>query len=264
MRILSDISRPIRRVVLFLVSLFLISVIVLIALASWDLLQEKAFGREIGKTLLQVIAVAVLGTTASLLLAEFNRHREALLREQDRKRVERDKQIETQRRLNENKDQLRKEILRKANEIYANTKRARRLLRARAFHTPFYGVWDKTAQIILESYDKYMEDINDSQLELEIIAKEVETNEQAFSNYQEVIEYIRPMEKYLSRIVSEFERQRADFKGTPASLPIVQLKEMHAMLGPTPNGPFATEFIENHRKLMASIRRDLTSPKPDS
>src|SRR5688572_3353637 len=93
-------GKPLRRAVLFLISLFLLAVIVLIALNHWDLLGEGAFGREIGKTSLQVIAVAVLGTTASLLLAAFNHHREERLREQDRDR-----------RLDENKDQLRKEIL---------------------------------------------------------------------------------------------------------------------------------------------------------
>ena len=100
-----------------------------------------------------MIAVAVFGTIASVLLSEFNSERKVLQEDQDRKREEeqkerdrervaRDKQIEIQRKLDENKDQLRKEILRKENEIYANTKRARRLLRARAFHTPFYDVWN--------------------------------------------------------------------------------------------------------------------------
>jgi hypothetical protein len=262
MLFLPDVSKPIRHLVVFLLSLLLVSIIGLIALASLNLMEEHTFGREIGKTLLQVIAVSVIGTTVSLLLAEFNRAQEALQKDQDRKREAEQQQIELQRRLNENKDQFRKEILRKANEIYADTKKARRLLRARAFVTPFYGVWDGNTPILLEVYDRYMEILNDSQLELEILAKEIETNGQAFSCYQELTGFIKPMEEHLGQIVTEFEQHRADFKGTPASLPIGQLTEMQAMLGPSRGKPFEINFVINHKNLIASIRRDLfTSPK---
>lgn len=72
-------SKPSRLIVLFLIILFLISIIALAVLYYQGLLRDKdAFEREIGETLLQVIAVAVLGTIASLLLAEFNRKQEAL------------------------------------------------------------------------------------------------------------------------------------------------------------------------------------------
>jgi len=249
MQILSDAWKSMRYLVLFLVSLALLSIIALIALSHWDSLKEHTFGQEIGKGLLQVIAVSVIGTTASWLLAEFNRTRA----------VQQEK-IERQRRLNENKDQFRKEILRRANKLYADTKRTRRLLRARGFATPFAGVWDGNTPILLDVYDKYMESINDAQLELEDIEKEIESNKTAFSNQKLVKDYVEPMKHYLDQIVSEFEEQRANFGGAPASLPIGQLKEMEAMLGPRVGSTFINIFTKNYKELISSIRTDLLTP----
>jgi uncharacterized small protein (DUF1192 family) len=265
MKILSDASKSIRPLVLLLVSLVLLSIIALIALSHWDLLKEHTFGQEIGKGLLQVISVSVIGTTASLLLAEFNRAQAVRQKQKDHKREKEQEQIERQRRLNENKDQFRKEILHKANQSYADTKRARRLLRARGFSTPFAGVWDGNTPILLEVYDKYMESINDAQLELEVIGKEIAFNKQAFSSPELVKGYVEEMEGYLGLIVSEFEKHRADFSGTPASLPIAQLKEMRAMLGPAEGSPFINIFATRYKDVINSIRTDLlTSPKLNS
>ena len=250
-------AKGIRLLVLFLVSLALLSIIALIALAHGDLLKEHTFGQEIGKGLLQVISASVIGTTASLLLAEFNRAQADLQSARNHIREIEQERIEHQRRLNENKDQFRKEILRKANKLYTDTKKARRLLRARGFSTPYAGVWDPNTQILRDVYDKYMESINDAQLEFEVLRSEIESNKEAFSNPKLLIENARRLEDYLGLIVSEYEKERANFSGTPPSFPIGLLTEMKDMLGPPTDSPFIEKFSKEYKELINSIRTDL-------
>jgi hypothetical protein len=241
----------------------LLSIIALIELAHWDLLKEHTFGQEIGKGLLGVISASVIGTTASLLLAEFNSAQAELQSVRNHEREKEQEQIEHNRRLNENKDEFRKEILRKANKLYTDTKKARRLLRARGFSAPYAGVWNANTPILLEVYDKYMESINDAQLEFEVLRSEIESNKEAFLNPELLIQNARGLEEYLGLIVSEYEKKRANFSGTPASFPIGLLKEMKDMLGPPTDSPFIKKFSTKYKNLINSIRADLLKNNGD-
>ncbi|MEP6741567.1 MAG: hypothetical protein ABJB61_03640 [bacterium] len=89
---------------------------------------------------------------------------------------------------------------------YRNTKLARRLLRARAG-----AVTGGPGHIQLEDYDRFMEMINDVQLQLEGLKGDVKSSAPAFSSSHVLFAQYEFMEKYLNRLVKEYERSRHKF-----------------------------------------------------
>lgn len=235
-------------IVIVLVSLVVASVIILIILQVFFTLVKDSFGREIGNTLLQIISVGVIGTFLSLLLAKYNHQKNELLRIQELNRIS-----------EENKNQFRKDILSQLNKIYSAVKSTRRMLRAKAFSTPYYkAIKTDDTRINLEIYDNALEDINAFQLQLEIILKEIETNQNIFKNYNIIYNPISAMGKYLGKLVTEYEDNRAKVLGDPPSLIIKDLKNIKQMLDHADEtNQFKTKFIEPYKDAISEVRKEL-------
>ncbi len=241
---------------ILLVVLFVSSILGLIILDYFQALKKDSFGREIGIILLQIISVGVIGTILSLLLAKFNQKQEQFLKEQQAFRM-----------LHENKTQFKKDILHQLDKIYSDVKSIRRILRAKAFTIPYnQAIATDDARVDLKYYDEALEDINSIQLQLEIIMKEIATNEKIvpsqtiFKDYEKIQKSISDMEKYLGILVKEYEENRAKADGAPLSLPIKDLSNIKKMLGHTDhNSPFKTKFIMPYKEVTSSIRSELLS-----
>jgi hypothetical protein len=57
-------------------------------------------------------------------------------------------------------------------------------------------------------YDRYLEMVNDAQLDLESVKGDVKTSAAAFSNAQSIFDALESMEQYLGRVVKEYEEHR--------------------------------------------------------
>lgn len=235
--------------------IFIVSLTALVILASNYDVSKDTFGRSITDTLLSIISVSVVGTLLSLLLEDYTR-----------KQSEMEKQKEKRQLLENNRDQYRKEVLQNLNKLYANTKNARRMLRAKGFAVPYYKNEDDNKLLSLAVYDLHMDAINDSQLELESIRQEITTNKSCFSDDSLITGSLKAMDEYLGELVSEYEVNRPAFSGNPPTLRIGQLTEMKKFLSKTKKEDmegFKKRFSENCNKVRKEIRNDINFPVPN-
>jgi len=211
--------------------------------------EKDSFGRTITNTLLNIISVSVIGTLFTLLLGNYNRTQSQLhTQEENRKRIE------------ENWDQYRKDALQRLQKLYAKTKNARRMLRAKGFPTPYYRNENDSNLMKQSVYDFYMEDINDSQLELEAIRQEITTERSIFSDPAKIISNLKDMDEYLGKMVSEYEAKGSAFTGDPATLKIGELKDIKSFLAHGDEGFFKTNFSRKCNEVRKVIRNDINFP----
>lgn len=242
-----------------LLSLCVLCIGGIILLSKKGKLVTGSFDIEIAKTLLQILSVAVIGTTATLLLKIFDR-------QQDRRQRARDTEQEQKRKIREalqakhtRETQLKKDILNRINEAYSGIKNARRMMRAKAFKDAFYKSTNETANVYLLVYDEYIEDINSVQLALEIISKDIQI---AGLDYK--LEMINPwierMIKLLDEIITEYEQKRPNFRGEPAVSQISNLPHLKQFLESKKSSQFR-DFFDNYKLLMTHLQENILQLK---
>lgn len=249
---------------------------------------EKTLAFEVAKSLLQVGVVAIAGAVISLLTFEYQRsrnegdraadqlrqagerqreldrvkdetqrqqERQEFLRERDRALQEADKTKDAIRKAVDYRESLLLSTLAAAMRAYSSTKKARRLLRARA------RVRRETGAIVLaDPYDTYMDWLNDAQLALENLARDVETSAPAFSDPTTVKEQIRKMEHYLSGLVKEYEGRRANFQGEAPTLALSELPALAQFLAPSAESNFKVSVVDPYHEVQKALRQDLLHP----
>jgi len=184
----------------------------------------------------------------TLLTGEFNR-----------RRAEDEKRRDEERRKAENRDELRKNLLERLNRTYFDFKRAKRLLRAKAFTPPYYGMLNQEATVNLEQYDEQLEILNDAQLELEHIAKDVEANHMLFEHSKEIAAAIRVMEESLKQVVTEWERKRGNLDGKNPPK-ISDLPCLKAVVGPGYQAEVNRELWGGYQKAARYIQQGILEP----
>ncbi len=255
-----------KSIVILLISLFIASIAGLLILKVFFTLGKDTFEREIGIALLQLITVGVIGTILSMLLASYNLKQEEVrneAREKDQKFL-RDQELT--RIADENKNQYRKDILKKLNEIYTGTKGARRMLRAKGFKADYKKVI-KTAgtTIDLKHYDDFLERINGFELGLDIFSKELDTNKNIFSRYKCIDDNIEKMKEYLYGFVEEYENNRWRFTGEPPSVALDYLPVVSEMLAHADkDNLFKTRFITPYKTVFTAVRNELLNIADDN
>ena len=172
---------------------------------------------ELVKSLLQVIVIATLGGVVSLLTQEYSRERER----------------------REALNDFRKTLLGNLVQVFRETKKARRLLRARRGSLQFY--------------DEQMALINDLQLDLETINEEIETTDQAFPG-EEVKRKIATMAKYLNILVEEYERNMPKLNRETPSTSLDELKYLNDFIGSFRESKFSKDFVYLYHDALKSMR----------
>jgi len=103
--------------------------------------------------------------------------------------------------------------------------------------------------------------INDAQIELENLARDVETSAAAFAHPDVLREGLRSMESYLNKLISEYEKQRPGFPHIePASRALSELPGLRAFLESGASGEFRKNFVQPFHRIQAQIREDLLHP----
>lgn len=147
---------------------------------SPDVLAHR-IGFEIIRLLIQLLVIAVAG---GWLLQEYNRRR-------DRNSAE---------------NEFRKSFLTRLVQPYANVKRSRLQLRAKARGEPPTQSTQDERSIAFDAYEKEMTVIGDAQLELEMLIRDADLFPTAFSDDRgtHIRAAIQGMENYLKGLLAEY------------------------------------------------------------
>jgi len=140
---------------------------------------------------------------------------------------------------------------------YNNTKRVRRLLRARVLRAASENASAESTSILGSEYDAQMETLLDAQLEFESIERRMEGNPTLFdtARLDESLESIRG---YLHDTLGEYEDQRAEFEGDTPKRRLSELPKLTAFLGEYGWDPeYSREFGTPFREALKSLRDEI-------
>lgn len=210
---------------------------------------------EVAKSLLQLGVVAVAGAVVSILIFEYQRERQAIDRTADLERQAAEKQRELDRKSLEYRETLLLSVLSRAMEAYNRAKKARRLLRARAIATR-----DQATVVLADEYDICLDMLNDAQLDLENLARDVETSAKAFSTPDVLVKSLRSMDAYLGELIGEYEDSRRRFSGHEPALPLRELPLLDDFLQSARVSQFMPQVIVPYHEVQKGIRGDLLHP----
>ena len=234
---------PVSRLVAVLTSIFGVAVILLLLMPKPA---PASFEMEISKALLQLGVVSVVGVVISVLVFEYQRARNNT-----------DKERDLERRRIEYREDLLKSTLSRAMACYSQAKKARRLFRAKGLHRHE----DHSIDIVIpEEYDRCLESVNDAQLELENLARDVGNSAIAFSNADSLVQSIRSMETYLSELIGEYETHRGTQTLRQEKLMLDDLPALNNFLLPAAKSNFKPQVIIPYHKVQEAIRKNLLHP----
>lgn len=214
---------------LFLIALvFVASGGLLLVAVQWPL---KDFPTEIAKSLLQLVVIAVAGHVVSILITKANNERQDLLRA----------------------DELRNSLLQRLNEAFVEVKKVRRLARATAEKLVMA---DRVYLFIpRQKFHEFLQALNDAQLGLELVSKDVESNKALFVDAEQVIGRLDAMEEYLNGLVDEYEHSSArPVADPPDCYAVSAFPSLGDFLGSYRPSQFRTAFVHTYYANLASIR----------
>ena len=234
---------PVSRLIAALSLIFGFAILVLLLMPKPV---ASSFEMEIAKALLQLGVVSIVGVAISVLVFEYQRARNNT-----------DKERDLDRRRLEYREDLLKSTLTRAMACYSQAKKARRLFRAKGRQRHESMNIDI---VVPEEYDRCLETINDAQLELENLARDVRNSAIAFSNADSLVQAIRSMETYMSDLVSEYETHRGTQLLRQEKLMLDELPELNNFLLPAAESRFKPQVIIPYHTVQEAIRKDLLHP----
>lgn len=283
-----SIKRSIKWIIVFLAIVIIVSIAGIVVLNTVYSLDRDSFAREIAIVLLQLIAVGVVGSVSSLLLAQYSANQASLqaekqmqeekirhdqeraradqaIREKE-ERLQSEKAIDLQRIDIKNKNELKKDIVKRLGQIYHDVKGVRRMLRAKVLSVPYDEKNVATANVYLKPYAQYMEVFNDLQLDLEGIKDEIKygaIHMGLFSKNDEIYESLKLMEEYLADVFAEYETCKSKFneKAYASYAEFTKLQDLLSSAGKTSSTGFRKQFIDEYKGTIASMLGDLVNPE---
>ena len=235
---------PASRLIAVLCFLFGASVV---AIALMPKPLPSTFEMEVAKSLLQLGVVSVVGVVVSVLVFEYQRARNNT-----------DKQRDIDRKALEYREELLKTVLARAMSNYSQAKKARRMFRARGRDRHP----DLDVDIVVpDEYDRCMEAVNDAQLDLENLSRDVRNSSVAFTRPDKIVDSIRSMEKYLSDLVGEYEAHRGTQMLRLQKLLLDDLPLLQNFLLSAAQSEFKPMVIMPYHEVQDAIRQDLLHPK---
>ena len=164
-----------------------------------------------------------------------------------------DRRQETMRQKMDYRKNLHFAVLAKALSSYSQAKKCRRMLCARAIR-----LVAGTKCVLADCYDDYMDCLNDAQLEIENLVRDVQTSASAFANASLISIDLRSLESYLKKLIEQYKTLRPHFSAAAlASMELAQLPTLEAFLGPSDGSEFKRDFLEPYKKIQTQIRGDL-------
>jgi hypothetical protein len=198
---------------------------------------------EAAKGCIGIFTIALVGFLLSQAASALQERRERWSRDLEELRDERQR-----------KDELLRGILDDALANYHAVKRARRLLRAR--------IWmaDHGERIDPEVYDEYLGVINDAQLNFELLKDTTELIGDERVNPSRLQDHFGGIDKYLGKLVGEYEKHRRDVAHSDRAISIAELPTLKDFFNPDDSGPFRAGTTNHVNAAASDLRKALLEP----
>jgi hypothetical protein len=193
---------------------------------------------EIAKALLNILTVAVTVQVVTVVIARYNETRQRALEA----------------------DRTRHRIIHTMNEAFMGVKRVRRLARAESNMRQSSEI-EEVRFVSKRLYFKTLERLNDIQLKLEVLAKDVESSAQIFPQGATVFSLVSSMEEYLNQIVNEWEHHHIQFLGRTGTASIQDIPRFQDLIGQYRGSRFRTEFVHAYYAALELARSSLVITK---
>jgi hypothetical protein len=140
---------------------------------------------------------------------------------------------------------------------YNTTKRIRRILRAQVGIDISGNKINQNAQISKSEYKKQIDILIDAQLIFELYAKKSNESWIWFENGEKLAKACDSVEKYLNKIISEYEKKLCRFPGGDNSaMSITHLSKLAEFIGPSKKAvEFESEFKEAFQKIRLALAK---------
>jgi len=201
---------------------------------------------EVAKAVLQLGVVSVIGVVVSLFTFEYQRARQLA-----------DKTRDVERKNLEYREELLKSTLAKTTAAYSAVKKARRLLRARAV----VGESHLQPVVLGASYDLYMNMINDAQLDIENLARDIHTSAPAFTHHESLVREFYSIDTYLDGLIGEYEKSRRTFHGQEPAKELSEIPLLKEFMGPAKDSQFMKQVVIPFHNIQKGIRGNLLHPQ---
>jgi hypothetical protein len=193
---------------------------------------------EIAKACLNVITLAVVVQAITFIIAQSANARQA----------------------QEKHDEFRRQTLTRLHTAFTGIKGLRRRARSQLVTgdgSPGTG----GPYLDGQSYQRAMNRVNILQLDLELLAKDIETSHGIFSDSQAVYIEVSKMEEYLNSIVNEWEDSGSKFKAIEKSAPLSSFQALADLLGDYSGSQFRPLFVHSYYQAGEKVRASLTDGK---
>ena len=149
-------------------------------------------------------------------------------------------------------DEFRRQLLRNVIRAYSDTKKLRRVLRARCTRLADAAGGEG---VLAATYDEYMERLNTTQIELEVLIRELKVFRGAIEAHPALVRSLTGMEKYLGRLVDEYERERRGV-GESVCRALTDLPRLAAFVARRPAGDFRPDFAAHFHAALSVLERE--------
>jgi hypothetical protein len=192
----------------------------------------KDMETEVFKITLQFVFLAAFGQLVSLLVTRHSQKREE----------------------SKAKDELRKDLVKRLNQQFVDCKKLRRLLRSKSERRSDDGLPLTVRQ---SQYDDALSTLNDIQLNLELLCKDIEGAQALFDSFDAAYTGASSMEEYLNRIVDEFENTSPQTERDPPVIYYTSLPRLFDLLGPYKPSKFRTNFVHAYYTTLDELKKNL-------
>jgi hypothetical protein len=204
----------------------------------WCLFDPKGLETEIAKALLSILTASVITQAVAVVIYQYNEAKKA----------------------EAEKDSLRGRLLDRLNDAFVKIKGVRRKVRAQADAVDGKN-GEKELLIPRNLYQETLEQMNDIQLGLEVISKDVETNSTILEHGDEIFRGVRAMEEYLNGMIDEWEHVHAKFDGDPPTAKTSTIPKFGDLLGDYRTSQFRPLFVHSYYETIEKIRASMSGRK---
>lgn len=113
-------------------------------------------------------------------------------------------------------------------QAYNDAKQARRLLRASVSSGEPHSV--NNSRVVFRQYDKQLEAVSRAQLGIELVIRRIRFNHTSFKRSDEIVGHLKTVEKYLNRVIDEWEEVRRNSDTDPPQVVVSELPALDDFL----------------------------------
>lgn len=248
---------------LILVALAVGSFTMLMQLLLWFPEKRDEVGFEAAKSCIQLIAVVLVGSLVTHMTARWQRRQDQKQHEREAERARQEKERDAERVQLESRTAVRREFLLRIHHAYTEVKRIKRLLRATACVPAYHGARSDDVLVLVKQYDSLLQGLNDTQLELEVLTKELRAGGGAFERSEDIAKAVKRMETTIKAMITEYERERGNFPADKPGRRIGELPALRKFVDGRMNTEISHGYTDPYKKAVELIHQELNAPPPE-